>query len=55
MEKAASYEQDFLTKIERYYRRAQRDVAKGTQKSLQTFPTECPYKIAQILDPEFLF
>ncbi|MEY3305619.1 MAG: hypothetical protein RLZZ139_3992 [Cyanobacteriota bacterium] len=55
MEKAASYEQDFLTKIEKYYRWARRDVAKETQKSLQTFLTECPYMIAQILDPEFLF
>jgi hypothetical protein len=41
--------------IEKYYRRARRDAAKETQKSLQTFPTECPYTIAQILDPEFLF
>ncbi|MBD2175832.1 DUF29 domain-containing protein [Pseudanabaena sp. FACHB-1998] len=40
--------------IEKYYRRARRDEAKETQKSLQTFPTECPYTIAQILDPEFL-
>lgn len=40
--------------IEKYYRRARRDAAKETQKSLQTFPTECPYTIAQILDPEFL-
>jgi predicted DNA-binding ribbon-helix-helix protein len=40
--------------IEKYYRRARRDAAKETQKSLQTFPTECPYMIAQILDPEFL-
>ena len=54
MEKAASYEQDFLTRIEKYYRRARRDVAKEIQKSLQTFSTKCPYKIAQILDPEFL-
>lgn len=41
--------------IEKYYRRARRDAAKETKKSLQTFPTECPYTIAQILDPEFLF
>ncbi|ELS33926.1 MULTISPECIES: DUF29 domain-containing protein [Pseudanabaena] len=40
--------------IEKYYRRARRDAAKETQKPLQTFPTECPYTIAQILDPEFL-
>lgn len=40
--------------IEKYYRRARRDAAKETKKSLQTFPTECPYTIAQILDPEFL-
>lgn len=40
--------------IEKYYRRARRDAAKETQKSLQTFPTECPYTIAQILDQEFL-
>ncbi|NUN65776.1 DUF29 domain-containing protein [Pseudanabaena biceps] len=39
--------------IEKYYRRSRRDAAKETQKSLQTFPTECPYTIAQILDPEF--
>ncbi len=40
--------------IEKYYRRARRDAAKETHKSLQIFPTECPYKIAQILNPEFL-
>ncbi|MBD2189851.1 DUF29 domain-containing protein [Pseudanabaena mucicola] len=40
--------------IEKYYRRARRDAAKETQKSLQAFPTECPYTISQILDPEFL-
>lgn len=40
--------------IEKYYRRSRRDAAKETQKSLQTFPTECPYTIAQILDSEFL-
>jgi hypothetical protein len=40
--------------IEKYYRRARRDAAKETQKPLQTFPTECPYTIAQILDSEFL-
>ncbi len=40
--------------IEKYYRRARRDAAKETQKPLQTFPTECPYTISQILDPEFL-
>ena len=40
--------------IEKYYRRARRDAVKETQKPLETFPTDCPYAIAQILDPEFL-
>ena len=39
--------------IEKYYQRARRDAAKETQKSLQIFPTEGPYTIAQILDREF--
>lgn len=39
--------------VEKYYRRARRDAAKETQKSLERFPTECPYTIAQILDPNF--
>ena len=40
--------------MEKYYRRARRDAAKETQKPLELFPTECPYAIAQILDPNFL-
>jgi len=37
--------------VEKYYRRAHREAAKETQKSLEIFPTECPYTIHQILDP----
>lgn len=40
--------------INKYYRRALRDAAKETKSSLEIFPTECPYTIAQILDPDFL-
>lgn len=40
--------------VEKYYRRARRDAAKETQKPDTTFPAECPYAIAQILDPSFL-
>jgi len=40
--------------IDKYYRRSRRDAAKETQMSLETFPTKCPYAIAQILDPDFL-
>ncbi|MCC5636540.1 DUF29 domain-containing protein [Nostoc sp. CHAB 5844] len=40
--------------VEKYYRRARRDAAKETQKPLEIFPTECPYTIDQILDPNFL-
>jgi hypothetical protein len=40
--------------VEKYYRRARRDAAKETQKPLEIFPTECPYTIEQILDPDFL-
>lgn len=40
--------------IQKYYRRACRDAAKETQKSLETFPSECPYTIEQILDANFL-
>jgi Domain of unknown function DUF29 len=39
--------------IEKYYRRARRDAAKETQKSVEIFPTECPFTIEQILDPNF--
>jgi hypothetical protein len=40
--------------IQKYYRRACRDAAKETQKSVETFPTECPFTIEQILDHSFL-
>ncbi len=40
--------------VEKYYRRARREAAKETQKPLATFPTECPYTIKQILEPDFL-
>jgi hypothetical protein len=40
--------------IQKYYRRACRDVAKETQTSVETFPTECPFTIEQILDHSFL-
>jgi hypothetical protein len=40
--------------IDKYYRRARRDAAKETQISLEIFPSQCPYIIAQILDPDFL-
>lgn len=39
---------------QKYYRRACRDAAKETQKSIETFPAECPFTIEQILDPNFL-
>ena len=39
--------------IEKYYRRARRDAAKETQKSVEIFPTECPFTIEQIRDPNF--
>jgi hypothetical protein len=39
--------------VKKHYRRASRDAAKERQKPLETFPTECPYTIAQILDPNF--
>ncbi|MBH8565087.1 DUF29 domain-containing protein [Nostoc sp. CENA67] len=40
--------------IQKYYRRACRDAAKETQKSVEIFPAECPFTIEQILDPNFL-
>lgn len=40
--------------VEKYYRRARREAAKERQKPLEQFPTDCPYTIAQILDPNFL-
>lgn len=42
------------TWIQKYYRRACRDAAKETSQSIETFPTECPYTLEQILniDPE---
>ncbi|QSJ20762.1 DUF29 domain-containing protein [Nostoc sp. UHCC 0702] len=40
--------------IRKYYRRACRDAAKETQKSIENFPAECPFTIEQILNPNFL-
>lgn len=40
--------------VEKHYRRARRDTEKEMQKLVETFPTECPYTIKQILDPNFL-
>ena len=40
--------------IEKHYRRACRETAKETQKPLETFPQDCPYRIDQTLDPNFL-
>lgn len=39
--------------IEKYYRRSRRDAAKEMQMPLETFPTECPYTMVQILNSEF--
>jgi Domain of unknown function DUF29 len=39
--------------VEKYYRRACRDAAKETNKSVEIFPTECPYTIEQMLDSDF--
>jgi len=39
--------------VEKYYRRACRDAVKETNKSVEIFPTECPYTIEQILDSDF--
>jgi Domain of unknown function DUF29 len=41
------------TWVEKHYRRACRDAAKEMNKSIETFPAECPYTIAQILDADF--
>ncbi|OYD90945.1 hypothetical protein CDG76_29990 [Nostoc sp. 'Peltigera membranacea cyanobiont' 210A] len=40
--------------IQKYYRRARRNAANETQKSIETFPLECPFTMEQLLDPEFL-
>jgi hypothetical protein len=39
---------------QKYYHRACRDAAKETQISRETFPSECPFTIEQILDSSFL-
>jgi Domain of unknown function DUF29 len=39
--------------IQKYYRRACRDAAKETQKSVETFPVECPFTIDQIIESNF--
>ncbi len=44
--------QQFLKDAEwrqKYYRRARRDAAKETQKTLALFPAECPYLLEQLL------
>ncbi|BAS56344.1 DUF29 domain-containing protein [Leptolyngbya boryana CZ1] len=40
--------------IEKYYRRGCREAVKETRLPSATFPPECPYSIAEILDPNFL-
>ena len=40
--------------IQKYYQRARRDAAKETKMQIETFPTECPFTIEQVLDPGFL-
>ncbi|WP_008307963.1 DUF29 domain-containing protein [Leptolyngbya sp. PCC 6406] len=40
--------------VAKYYRRARRDTAKETQMPIDTFPTECPYTLEDILDAKFL-
>ncbi|MDB9524373.1 DUF29 domain-containing protein [Oscillatoria sp. CS-180] len=39
--------------VAKYYRRARRDAVKETELSADTFPTVCPYTMAQILDSQF--
>ena len=38
--------------VEKHYRRACRDAVKETNKPVETFPTECPYTLEQILDSD---
>jgi Domain of unknown function DUF29 len=40
--------------VEKHYRRSRRDAAKEMKKPIETFPSECPYTMDQILDPGFL-
>lgn len=35
--------------IEKYYRRARREAAKETQKLIETFPSECSFKMSKFL------
>ncbi|MEM9978516.1 MAG: DUF29 domain-containing protein [Cyanobacteria bacterium P01_D01_bin.2] len=56
LEDAPSLKQ-FLDRAEwrqKYYRRARRDAAKGTQKPLVVFPENCPYLLEQMLTPDWL-
>ncbi|MBW4614941.1 MAG: DUF29 domain-containing protein [Desmonostoc vinosum HA7617-LM4] len=53
MSDAKSYEQDFLLWTQKYYQRARRDAAKETQKPIEAFPSERPFTIEQVLNPEF--
>jgi hypothetical protein len=39
--------------VEKHYRRACRDAAKEINRSVETFPTECPDTIEQILNSDF--
>ncbi|WYL95843.1 MAG: DUF29 domain-containing protein [Gloeotrichia echinulata IR180] len=38
--------------IQKYYLRARRDAAKETEKPVETFPSECPFTIQQVLDSD---
>jgi hypothetical protein len=40
--------------VEKHYRRACRDAAKEMNKSVEIFPTKCPYTLEQILNSDFL-
>lgn len=49
--------QQFLNDAEwrqKYYRRACRDAAKETKKALTAFPEVCPYRLEQLLSPDWL-
>jgi len=39
--------------VQKYYRRARREAVKETGLSVETFPSDCPYTIEQILNPTF--
>ena len=53
LDDSPSLEQYIRDELSRVYGRARRRTSRETQKSLDVFPTECPFTIKQALDEDY--